>query len=149
MLVCVVQQSADGHSSRPAAPYPTHGGQPPSPSAVIRLTIQGSKFSTNIVTPTVTLNGLLVPSQYGTQDYTVLPGVTRVEIFSSWYRQYGQAEADVSLAPGNMVELYYAVPWHQFTRGALGTVKQKRPGLLPFVLVMTAIPLAVLLPFFL
>jgi hypothetical protein len=61
-------------------------------------------------------------------DVPVWAGPNRVEVYSQWMRQYGQAELTVDIAPGQVVPVFYAMPWHQFTRGSIGFEKQKRHG---------------------
>ena len=43
-------------------------------------------------------------------------------------RTYGQAGIDTTVAPGQVVEVWYASPVHQFARGNIGFTKQPRPG---------------------
>lgn len=103
---------------------------PASPATgTIRLTIQGSVMTSNMLTPTCRINGHPVPTRYGTQDLTVWPGPNHLELEAQWMRTYGQAAIDVEVAPGQVVEVFYATPLHQFTTGNIGLTKQKRPGM--------------------
>ena len=43
-------------------------------------------------------------------------------------KEYGQASLDVVVQPGEVVPVFYAVPWHQFSRGSIGHEQQKRKG---------------------
>ena len=103
---------------------------PPSQPAVgtIRLTIQGSVLTANAITPRVRINGYPVPSRYGVQDLPVYAGPNHLDIDTQWMRTYGQAGIDTSVAPGQVVEVWYASPVHQFARGNIGFTKQPRPG---------------------
>lgn len=112
---------------------------------MVRLHIKDNAFTASPVTPTVRINGHVVPASYGTNDIPVHPGPTRVEMSAQWMRTYGQASYDAHLQPGQMVELFYAAPWHQFTTGSLGTTPQSRKGLALMVLLVFVIPLALLL----
>ena len=47
-------------------------------------------------------------------------------------------------AVGGQVTVYYAAPMHQFSRGAIGYEKQKRPGRLGFGVMLGAVALIVL-----
>jgi hypothetical protein len=58
-------------------------------------------------------------------------------------RRYGQAALDITVAPGQIVEVFYAPPWHQFSRGRMGFTRQKRPGV-GFLLLLVAILVAVI-----
>lgn len=113
-------------------------GQPPQgqpAQGTIRLTLQGN-FMTSGLTPTVHVSGHRVNSRFGTMDVPVWAGRNRVDVHTQWMREYGQASLEVDVPPGGVVPVYYAVPWHQFTRGAIGTEKQGRPGLGVFALIM-------------
>ncbi|MGL4743075.1 MAG: hypothetical protein ACRCXL_01610 [Dermatophilaceae bacterium] len=94
----------------------------------IRMTIQGSELTTNIVPPTVHVNGHQLVSRFGVMDVPVWAGRNRVEVYSQWMRRYGQATLDIDVAPGQVVPVFYAMPWHQFTTGSIGFEKQKRRG---------------------
>lgn len=83
-----------------------------------------------MVAPTVTLNGhsVGVPTG-GTAPITAPPGRHQVEVVSQWLRAYGQASLTVDLQPGQRVDVFYAAPYHQFSKGAIGFEPQKRQGL--------------------
>jgi hypothetical protein len=103
--------------------------QPARPAlGTIRLTIQGSVLTANAITPRVRINGYPVPSRYGVQDLPVYAGPNHLDIDTQWMRTYGQAGIDTSVAPGQVVEVWYASPVHQFARGNIGFTKQPRPG---------------------
>ncbi len=119
----------------PHAPGPAHH-----PTGTIRLTIQGSLWTTNVVVPTCTINGYLVPTRYGPQDLVVWAGRTTIALQAQWLRTYGQASLDVDVAPGQVVDVFYAAPWHQFTTGSIGTTPQSRKGA-GFLVGCVAVPL--------
>lgn len=102
-------------------------------TGIVRLTIQGSELTSNLNVPSCTVNGYAVPTRYGVQDLTVWAGRNHVALSSQWMRTYGQAAIDVDVAPGQVVEVFYAAPVHQFAQGNIGLVKQKRPGLAPML----------------
>ncbi len=110
-------------------------GAPQPPTGTIRLTVQGNVATVGL-TPSVRVGGHPIHARFGVQDVPVWAGRVRVEAHTQWMRRYGQAELDVDVPPGAVVPVFYAVPWHQFTRGAMGSTRQKRPGawLLPAVL---------------
>ena len=107
--------------------------QPPVPPAAslgtIRLTIQGNVMTSNALTPTLRINGYPVPTRYGTQDLPVYAGPNHLDMQAQWMRTYGQASLDTTVAPGQVVEVWYASPLHQFARGNIGFAKQPRPGM--------------------
>ena len=122
---------------------------PPAASlGTIRLTIQGSVLTSNALTPTLRINGHPVPTRYGTQDLPVYAGPNHLDMEAQWMRTYGQAALDTTVAPGQVVEVWYASPLHQFARGNMGFTKQPRPGmgclwvvlgLVAFVVVLTVL----------
>ena len=123
------------------APPPAQPGPPAAAPAtgVIRLTIQGSMWTANAITPTVRINGYPVPSRYGTQDLVVWAGPNHLDMETQWMRTYGQAALDTMVAPGQVVEVWYASPWHQFRRGDIGFTKQTRGGVGCFVALLAVI----------
>lgn len=96
-------------------------------------------MTSNMLTPTVRLNGYDVPVSYGQNMLPLPPGRWRVDVHAKWWREYGQASMDVDLAPGQTVPVFYAAPMHVFTTGLIGHVKQPRKGLIPFLLIMVAV----------
>lgn len=120
----------------PGGPTP----QGPRPQGTIRLTLQGNVITAGM-TPVVHVSGHRVNSRFGTMDVPVWAGPNRVDVHTQWMRQYGQASLEVDVPPGGVVPVFYAVPWHQFTRGAIGVELQSRPGvgLLVALLAVTAL----------
>ena len=114
----------------------------PAPTSWIRLTVQGSAFTSNMLSPRVRLNGYPVVSKYGENVFPVPPGRWHIDVDCQWLRTYGQAAIDVDLAEGQSVDVYYASPYHQFTTGRIGFDRQRRPGGTAFALLL-GIPLAV------
>ena len=104
------------------------GAAPDRATGTIRLTVQGNTFMAGL-TPTVVVSGYRVNARFGTMDVPVWAGPNRVEAHSQWMRRYGEASLDVDVPAGGVVPVFYAVPWHQFSRGAMGHTKQSRPGL--------------------
>ncbi|HPB73012.1 MAG TPA: hypothetical protein PLX71_08535 [Phycicoccus sp.] len=119
-------------------------------TGIIRLTIQGSAMTSNMIVPTCRINGHSVPTRYGVQDLTVWPGPNHIELQAQWMRTYGQAALDVTVDPGQVVPVFYAAPLHQFTTGNIGFTKQKRGGVgclvatiaVPLVIALLAVLLA-------
>src|SRR5690242_14456371 len=90
----------------------------PAPQGTIRLTIQGNELTAGVVTPTVVVSGHRVNSRFGTMDVPVWAGANRVDVSTRWMREYGQASLDLVVRPGEVVPVFYAVPWHQFSTGS-------------------------------
>lgn len=86
-------------------------------------------MTANAITPRVRINGYPVPSRYGVQDLPVHAGPNHIDVDAQWMRTYGQAGIDTTVAPGQVVEVWYASPVHQFARGNIGFTKQHRPGM--------------------
>ena len=98
-----------------------------------------------MLTPTVIVSGHRVNSRFGTMDIPVWAGPNRVDVHTTWMKEYGQASLDVVVHPGEVVPVYYAVPWHQFSRGSIGHEKQRRKGLGAFAVILGAVVVVPLL----
>ena len=109
----------------------------------LRLTLQGSPLTSSMITPRVTVNGWRVPSHYGENVIPVHAGPNRIEVSCQWLMKFGQATLDAQVPAGGQVSAFYASPWHQFSQGAIGYEKQKRPGAVGFAVMMTVIVLVV------
>ena len=101
--------------------------QPPPGHGALLLTLQGNAFTTGL-TPTVHIDGYPVPAAFGPNFYPLRPGRHHVHVHAQWLRQYGQADLPLEVHAGQTVPGFYAVPWHQFTTGSIGHVKQSRKG---------------------
>src|SRR4051794_39678214 len=134
----------------PPGPPPASAGPPGPPSAPppmgwLRLTIQGSVMTSSMITPAVQVNGWRVPAQYGENVIPVHAGPNRVDVSCRWLFRYGEATLQTSVPPGDQVPVYYAAPMNQFSRGAIGHEKQKRPGVWGFAVGLGVVLLVVLL----
>lgn len=120
---------------------PTGPGAP----GTIEITVQGNVLVSNLVPPTVTIDGHKIQGVHVTAPVAVNvpPGRRHIEAHSQWLRRYGQASLDVDVRPGELVKVYYAPPLHQFTTGSLGTEKQKIKGV--GCLVVTLVVLVVVI----
>ncbi|WP_433022490.1 hypothetical protein [Kribbella sp. CA-294648] len=104
--------------------------QPPAPMGMLHLTIQGSSLTSNMIPPTVHLNGYPVPVKYGRNDIPVPAGPLRIGIYSQWMRVFGKAMLDCTVQPNQVVPVFYASPYHQFaSAGSIGHSKVKRNGI--------------------
>lgn len=124
-------------------PYAAPQQPPPPPTGWVALTVQGSVMTSNMIPPKVRMNGYPVPTQYGENVVPVHPGRIRVEASCQWLREYGQAMLDIDVAPGQTVPVFYASPYHQFTSGRMGHVRQQRPGVGGLVLIISLLVVVV------
>lgn len=129
-------------------PGPPPGSVPPPPPQPamgwLRLTLQGSAMTSSLITPAVSVNGWRVPAHYGENVIPVHAGANRIEVSCQWLKTYGEASLETVVPAGGQVTAFYAAPWHQFSRGALGPERQKRPGILGFALTLAVVLLVVL-----
>ena len=103
--------------------------QPQGPMGMLHLTIQGSVLTSNMIPPTVHLNGYAVPIRYGRNDIPVFAGPLHVDVHSQWMRVFGRAALDCTVLPNQAVPVFYASPYHQFaSAGSIGHSKVKRNG---------------------
>ena len=117
---------------------------PAGPVGTVALTIQGSVMTSNMIVPTVTVNGRPIRTRYGRQDIPVPAGPVHIEGSAQWLRTYGQAALDFTLQPGQVVPVFYATPMHQFTTGSMGHEQQKRKGVGGFVAILAILVLVVI-----
>lgn len=128
-------------------PYAQQQPYPQQPLAHIRLHVQGSIWTSSMLTPTVTINGHPVPASYGENLIPVYPGRCVVEAKAHWMRTYGHAAYTVDLGPGQVADVWYAAPMTQFQDGSMGPVKQSRKGVGVFVGILAVIfAFAIVLP---
>jgi hypothetical protein len=102
-------------------------------------------WTANAITPRVRINGYPVPSRYGVQDLPVYAGPNHIDVDTQWMRTYGQAGIDTMVAPGQVVEVWYAPPVHQFARGNIGFSRQPRPGMATLSVVLAAVAFVIVL----
>lgn len=114
---------------QPPQQYQQYQPQPQGPMGTLQLTIQGSALTSNLVPPTVQLNGYSVPVKYGRNDIPVPAGPLHIDVHSQWILTYGKAALDCTVQPNQVVPVFYASPYHQFTSGSIGHTKVKRKGL--------------------
>ncbi|WP_108718220.1 hypothetical protein [Miniimonas sp. S16] len=147
-------QPAPGYGQpSPFGGQPTSYG-PPAPYAVgptdqvapafVDLTVQGSSMTSSLVPPRVRVNGFPLQDGYGLRRVSVPPGPVRVDVTMQWMREYGQASLVFTAEPGQVVPVFYAGPWHQFTTGSIGHQKQSRKGV-GFLVGLVALPVAIML----
>lgn len=124
-------------------PYPQPG--PPADAGWLRLHLEGSFWTNSLIAPTATLDGYPVTlgSSHGVFQFPVPPGRHRIHLHQSWLRTYGSADLDFVAMPGQVVDVFYKAPMHQFAdRGNIGFVPQERPGVGVFIAILL-IPVAV------
>ena len=111
------------------------------PDATLKFTVQGNVMTSNLVPPTLTIDGFNAPtpSGGGSTFIPIMSGPHRLDVHSQWLRRYGQASLDVMIQPGTQTEVFYAPPFPQFTTGALGLAPQPRRGLGCLVGVLVAV----------
>ena len=131
----------------PPGPVPRSPEEPPAqpPIGWLRLVLQGSAMTSSMITPAVTVNGYRVPAQYGENVIPVHAGPNRVDVSCQWLKRYGEATLETTVPEGGQVLAYYAAPLHQWSRGAIGYERQKRPGKGSFVVTMAVILAVVVL----
>jgi len=111
-------------------PQPQQQFQPQAPMGMLHLTIQGSVMTSNLIPPTVLLNGYPIQVRYGRNDIPVFAGPLHIDISSRWMMTYGKAALDCTVQPNQAVPVFYASPYHQFaSTGSIGHTKVKRKGL--------------------
>ncbi|MCF4123402.1 hypothetical protein L1785_20760 [Antribacter sp. KLBMP9083] len=100
------------------------------PDALLKFTVQGNIMTSNMVPPSLTIDGYPAPTAMaGTRDIPIMSGRHHLRVHSQWLRSYGHAVIDVDISPGQTVEVFYAPPYHQFAdHGSVGLTRQARNG---------------------
>jgi hypothetical protein len=137
-------------SMTPPGPPPGPPPAPPSndppaqpPMGWLRLVLQGSPMTSSMITPAVTVNGYRVSVRYGENVIPVHAGPNRIDVSCQWLMKFGEASLETTVPEGGQVLAYYAAPMHQFSRGAIGYERQKRPGMAGFAAILAVIVLVV------
>jgi hypothetical protein len=112
--------------------------------AWLRLTVQGSPMTSSMITPAVSVNGYRVVAHYGDNLVPVWAGPNRVDISCQWLMRFGEATLELDVPPGAQLPLFYAAPLHQFSKGAIGFERQRRPGLMGFLAMLAVVVLVVM-----
>ena len=125
----------------PGPPPAEQPEQPPAqpPMGWLRLVLQGSVLTSSLIPPTVTINGWRVAVQYGENVIPVHAGPNRIDVWCKWLKKFGEATLETTVPEGDQVTAYYAAPLQQFSRGAIGYEKQKRPGMVGFAVALALI----------
>ncbi len=118
------------------------------PDAVLSFTVQGNIMTSNLIAPTLTIDGYVAPvPSDGTRQFPIMSGRHHLQAHSQWMRRYGHAAIDIDVAPGQHLEVFYAPPYHQFINdGSMGLTTQTRKGRGLIIGMWVALLLVVLLP---
>jgi hypothetical protein len=109
------------------------------------LTIVTKRPPTGIfVNPTAVINGQMVPLRWGENVIPAPAGVHHITVYMQWLWKVGSAEITVDNSRAPAPPVYYALPYTNFQKGAIGFEPQSNPGLVPFLL-MIGVPLLILL----
>lgn len=85
-------------------------------------------MTSSVIPPCLLLDGHLVAASYGLNAFQMPAGPHRLELYAQWMRRYGQAQLDVLVPDGGVLDTFYAAPLHQFTTGSIGFERQRRKG---------------------
>ena len=130
-----LEERGDTAERAPRGPGDTAERQPVNaqPPAYVKLHLQGNVLL-SMITPKVQIDGYPAPAKYGENLFPVPPGPHVVAAHAQWIWQYGKAQEQVSLAPGETAELWYATPVLTFLPGSMGSSKQRHPGMMVLLL---------------
>ena len=108
----------------------------PHPGSAIALTTRfwPLAFFFFFVKPYVTVDGHLVPANWGRLIVPVPPGQHHVHVHTPYFLppRIGPADLAVTVAPGQTLELEYKSPLMNFSPGSLGPPPQKYNGMWTF-----------------
>jgi hypothetical protein len=114
--------------------YQGPGPQQPAGASAIAVTTKffPLAFILYFFKPKVAINGQELPQQpWGRQVIPVQPGQYRLDVHTPYFLppKLGPAVADVSVAPGQTLEVEYKAPAFAFINGTLGPPPQKYAGM--------------------
>jgi hypothetical protein len=112
------------------------------PDAALSFTVQGNIMTSNMIAPTLTIDGYLAPVPIaGTRQIPIMSGRHHLRAHSQWMRRYGHATIDIDVVPGQTLEVFYAPPYHQFIDdGSMGLSPQPRKGRAFFIIAAWVVP---------
>ncbi|WP_454859278.1 hypothetical protein [Promicromonospora soli] len=118
------------------------------PDAALSFTVQGNIMTSNLIAPTLTIDGHLAPVPIsGTRQIPIMSGRHHLQVHSQWMRRYGHAAIDIDVVPGQNLEVFYAPPYHQFSNdGSMGLTPQARKGRGLIIGLWVFVGLVILLP---
>lgn len=118
------------YQAQPYQPQP-YDHAPPIPMGTVRLTLQPCLIG-GPKPPSVKLNGHPIQTAWGTFDVPLPVGRYLVEVLAFGRHPYGPASMEIDLRDGQVVPVCYTPPVMYLLPGAIGHVRQKSPGLVPF-----------------
>ncbi len=107
--------------------------QPPAAQSVGRLVVDssyaGGAFILAATGPTIEVNGQPVRANWGAWPLDLMPGNYHVRVFTRYLGQFGSAQLNVAVYPGQQVTVYYRPPAFIGMSGAIGFTPQKTRGM--------------------
>lgn len=101
----------------------------PNPSVLVINTKKTPGSFGALMKPTAVINGHTVPLNWGDNVIPAPPGVHSIQISCQWLWQIGKAQITVDNTAAPAARVYYAAPWNNFVKGAIGFQPVKNPGL--------------------
>jgi len=115
----------------------------PHPGSAIALTTRfwPLAFFFFFVKPYVTVDGHLVPANWGRLIVPVPPGQHHVHVHTPYFLppRIGPADLAVTVAPGQTLELEYKSPLMNFSPGSLGPPPQKYNGVVGTIVLVAVL----------
>lgn len=132
-------------SQPPAVFGPPPGLPPGTPTGAIHLHLASpGRLASAMTTPRVQLDGFPAPAQWATTTYVVPAGDRHLDVWAEYLFPYGRTALGVHVAPGQAVDVFYAIPHLTFLPGAIGFAPQTRPGRLAMIIAAVVLGLLVL-----
>ena len=97
------------------------------------------------LSPRAEINGHPVPLAWGHNVIPAYPGVHHIRIYMPWMWQYGAGEITVDNRTAPAPPVYYAPPYVNFMKGAIGLAPVKSPGLVAMLAILTVPILSLIL----
>lgn len=115
------------------------------PTGMLVLNLKKPWGSMGMISPIATIDGYPARVTWGRNEFPAPAGPRRVQLSCTYMWEFGRASDIVPVEPNSRVEVFYAPPMLTFLRGRIGPVEQKRPGVVPLVVLLALIALMVVL----
>lgn len=131
----------------PLVPQP-FSNQPSSSQPGLVLDLRKPVGGMGMIAPVVAIDGYLAPATWGPNFYPAPAGRRHVRVTTRYLWEFGAAEADADVFPGQTAVLHYTPPWLTFMAGRIGPTVQPRGGavvlwvLVPIVALLVVLAIA-------
>ncbi|WP_375424521.1 hypothetical protein [uncultured Friedmanniella sp.] len=119
--------------------------QQPSPQTGLVLDLRKPFGGIGLINPVVAIDGYPAQAVWGPNFYPAPVGRRHVRVSTRYLWEYGAAETDVDVYPGQTAVVHYTPPWLTFVSGRIGPTPQPRRGAVLVGVMLVVVVLLVVL----